>query len=107
MATTSTVQVWPRNNTRILVPAWDQDGGKMSKSLNCIKCERQIENIAQLEKKTETLHQIHDNEQFTDSVAATVQGAFIHRITLAGTPLGDTLPWMCPNATESTVEAPK
>ncbi|KAL7374885.1 hypothetical protein ABVT39_008540 [Epinephelus coioides] len=46
----------------------------MAKSVSCTECERLTETIRQLQMKNETLQQIHESEQFIDSVAANMQG---------------------------------
>ena len=78
--------------------------------------------ITQLEKRIETLQDIHASEEFIDSIIAPVQAVepsctkgltkiFVHGITADVEPhtadLADTLPWICPNDTGISGEAPK
>ena len=78
--------------------------------------------ITQLEKRIEMLQEICASEEFIDSIIAPVQvveppcakgltQTFLHGITADVEPhaadLADTLPWMCPNDTGISGEAPK
>ncbi len=53
-------------------PYADRRNNPTAKLVSCMECERLIERITQLEKMIETLHQIHESEQFVDSGATTI-----------------------------------
>lgn len=69
-----------------------QGGDKMAKSVSCTQFEQELRSL-----KRKLKHCICENEQIIDSGAA----------CWTWTDLADTVRWMCPNATGSTVEAPK
>ena len=87
----------------------------MAKSVSCTECERLTETVRQLQEKIDTRQQIRESEQFIDSVAATILGADGQSCIYGNTSnvehtiadLADTIPWICPNTTESAAEAPK